>query len=502
MKPINNLFFLFVLFLFTGCGPKVPSEYKDLAKAPSIYPDYRDVTIPSNIAPLCFVIHEQGDEYVTRFSWKGGELLYDGEDVTPSVEDWHKMLSEVKGSDCTVDVFVRREGQWEKYHSFTIHVAEEPIDEYLSYRLTAPSYVTYEELTINQRNLTNFDEKEIYNNMLLSDTKDGQCINCHSYQNYSTKNMQFHARQGYGGALLVVDGKPYKVDLKTDSTLSAGVYPAWHPTQKVIAYSVNKTGQSFHTKNLQKVEVQDSESDLILYDIETNTVQKIAADTTEMEIFPWWSPDGKTLYYCSAKYYVKDKSAGDRALMDDYQNIHYDLYRMPYDMKTKTFGPKELLFDAAALRKSATFPRISPDGKYMLFTLGDYGCFHIWHKSSDLYLMDLATRKVRKLENVNSNDVESYHSWSSNGRWMVFSSRRDDGSYTRPYIAYFSKDGKASKPFVLPQKDPSFYLDFYRSYNIPEFMKEPVLNTPQEFAKALKGDARKATFKSVKQEKE
>ena len=134
MKPINNLFFLFVLLLFTGCGPKVPSEYKDLAKAPSIYPDYRDVTIPSNIAPLCFVIHEQGDEYVTRFSWKGGELLYDGEDVTPSVEDWHKMLSEAKGSDCTVDVFVRREGQWEKYHSFTIHVAEEPIDEYLSYR--------------------------------------------------------------------------------------------------------------------------------------------------------------------------------------------------------------------------------------------------------------------------------------------------------------------------------------------------------------------------------
>lgn len=496
MKAINRLFLLFFFLVFAGCGPDVPEKYKELPKAPGIYPDYREVTVPINIAPLHFRVQESGDAFITRFHWSTGEKIYRGQEVTPSQKDWREILDGSKGKACQVDVFVQRHGEWYKYRSFSIYVAEDPIDEYLSYRLIAPSYVTYEELTINQRNLTNFEEKEIYNNMLLSDEKDGQCINCHSYQNYSTRNMQFHTRQGYGGTLLVNEGELSKINLKTDSTLSGGVYPSWHPTQKVIAYSVNITGQSFHTKDLQKVEVQDSESDLILYDIEANTVQKIVADTAELEVFPWWSPDGKMLYYCSAKYSKKDRD--DRALMDDYENIWYDLYRIPYHPETRTFGEKERIFEASQFRKSATLPRVSPDGKYLLFTLGDYGCFHIWHKSSDLYLMDLASRKIRRLENVNSPDVESYHSWSSNGRWIVFSSRRDDGSYTRPYIAYFSKEGKASKPFVLPQDDPDFYLDFYRSYNIPEFMKEPVSHTPQEFAKALKKEARNAKFKSVK----
>ncbi len=498
MKAINRVLFLLMALFVAACGPKAPDEYKELTKLPSVYPDYRDVTVPSNIAPLHFKISEAGDDYVTRFRWKGGEFLCAGEKVMPSQGDWQDILTGSKGADCTVDVFVRRDGTWNKYHSFVIHIAEEPIDEYLSYRLISPSYVTYEELTINQRNLTNFDEKEIYNNMLLSDNKDGQCINCHSYQNYSGATMQFHTRQAYGGTLVAVDGKLTKMDLKTDSTISAGVYPSWHPTRKLIAYSVNTTGQSFHTRDLQKVEVQDSQSDLILYNIDANTVQPIVADTAQLEVFPWWSPDGKMLYYSSARYQATERDKGDRALMDDYQNVLYDIYRIPFNEETTSFGEPEMIFDAAALHKSATFPRVSPDGKYLLFTMGDYGVFHIWHKSSDLYLMDLATRETRNLENVNSQEVESYHSWSSNGRWIVFSSRRDDGSYTRPYIAYFGKDGKASKPFVLPQDDPDFYLDFYRSYNIPEFMKEPVPYTPQEFAKALKQDSRKATYKSGK----
>lgn len=111
--------------------------------------------------------------------------------------------------------------------------------------------------------------------------------------------------------------------------------------------------------------------------------------------------------------------------------------RIPFDAETMTFGSPDTVYNAAMRRRSATFPRVSPDGNYLLFTEADYGTFHIWHKSADLYLMNLRTKSVRPLEEVNSRDVESYHSWSSNGRWIVFSSRRDDGSYTRPYIAWF-----------------------------------------------------------------
>ena len=166
---------------------------------------------------------------------------------------------------------------------------------------------------------------------------------------------------------------------------------------------------------------------------------------------------------------------------------------MPFDIEQRSFGEPHLLIDAASIGRSALLPRISPDGKYLLFSMAEYGTFHIWHKNSDLYLLDLQAKTFRALDEVNSTETESYHSWSSNGRWIVFSSRRDDGSYTRPYIAYFDREGRAAKPFILPQKDPDFHIGFMKSYNIPEFMQEPVRISPRTFARTLKGEALQAS---------
>jgi hypothetical protein len=90
------------------------------------------------------------------------------------------------------------------------------------------------------------------------------------------------------------------------------------------------------------------------------------------------------------------------------------------------------------------------------------------------------------MEGINSDDTESYHSWSSNGRWMVVSSRREDGNYTRPFFAHVDEQGRCTKPFVLPQADPEFHRLFMKSYNIPEFMCGPVKYSPQDFAKILR----------------
>ena len=158
---------------------------------------------------------------------------------------------------------------------------------------------------------------------------------------------------------------------------------------------------------------------------------------------------------------------------------------IPFDEKTQTFGEPRLEVDCAAMGKSVSVPRVSPDGRYVLFTLGDYGQFHIWHKSSDLYVKDLQTGKVYPMKASNSGDVDSFHSWSSNNRWFVFSSRRDDGSFTRPYIAYFDRNGQSHKAFINPQKDPEHNLLLFKSYNVPELTRNAVPYQFKEFRDAI-----------------
>lgn len=486
----KNISAAWAVAICLSCTSQVPDKYTDSQQLPDIYPDYTGVTVPSNIAPLHFLVDEEADAYVARLSYGGQEWITDSREVTPSLSRWHDMLAAAKGKTINVEIFVEHDGQWTRYQPFGIHVAEEPIDAYLTYRLISPSYVTYRDLTLNQRDLTSFDESIIYGNMINSDVEHAQCINCHSCQNYNPARLQFHVREAMGGTVIAYDGKVSKVNLKTDSLISGGVYPAWHPSEKLIAYSVNQTGQTFHTRDLQKVEVQDILSDLILYDLEKNEVTRIPGDPDELEVFPWWSPDGKYLYYASARFVRKDSAESmDNETIRRYKEIKYNLYRRSYDAANRNMGPAELVFDAAAIGKSATLPRISPDGRFLMFTMGEYGVFHIWHKDADLYLMDLRTKQVRPMTEINSDNVESYHSWSSNGRWVVFSSRRNDGNYTRPFIAYIDKDGKGRKPFELPQDVPDMHRRFTRSYNIPEFMSAPVDITPQEFARVIQEEA-------------
>jgi hypothetical protein len=336
--------------------------------------------------------------------------------------------------------------------------------------------------------------------MLCTEGPAGQCINCHNYQQYNPDRMQFHARENLGGTVIAYDGKVRKINMKNDNLLSAGVYPAWHPWLKLIVYSTDKTQQTFHTVNPNKIEVYDTKSDLIAFDVEKNEVTNIENDPNELEVFPFWAPDGKTLYYCSAHFEYQDTIDPGVEFMQRAEQVKYNLYKKSFNPETLQFGPREIVFDASAMDKSATFPRISPDGRYLMFTMAHYGYFHIWHHDADLWMLDLSKENAtaRPLTEANSADTESYHAWSSNGRWVIFSSRRDDGVFTRPFIAHIDQNGRASKAFELPSEDPDYHRQFMRSYNIPEFMKGPVTITPQTFADVLKGEAVNVKYKSSK----
>ena len=488
-RVISYLLPLTSYLILTACSQQLPTDFTQSDALPKIYPDYVDVTVPVNIAPLTFEMDDPSEEMAVRFSFGDEEIICRGSQALPDFDDWKHLAAAAQGNAIQVETYACKDGQWTKFKPFNIQVSPDSIDAYLSYRLIHPSYNLYEELTISQRCLENYDESVIHDNMLCTENEKGQCINCHNYQQYNPDRMQFHARQNMGGTVIAYDGKISKINMKNDSILSAGVYPTWHPELPLIVYSTNKTEQIFHTTKLNKIEVYDIESDLIAYDVMKNEVTNIENDTTEFEVYPFWAPDGKSLYYSSAHFEYSDTvKSKTYELISHAYSVKYNIYKKSFDPATMEFGPRELVFAADSLGKSATLPRISPDGRYLMFALAEYGVFHIWHHDADLWIMDLQTGEARPAEEINSSDTESYHSWSSNGKWVVFSSRRDDGNFTRPFFAHIDADGKGTKPFELPCADPDYHRQFMKSYNIPEFMRGPVTIKPQTFADVLKGD--------------
>ncbi len=492
MRHINSphiTTLIIAVMLMAGCGrPTVPQEYDTEARPPRIMPDYTDVTMPPNICPPNFTVHEVGRQTAVRLSAHDISYTYGNNmNVEIDANEWAALTKAARGGSIKVEVFVEEGQRWKSYQPFAINIATDDIDPYISYRLIPPSYVAYSHMMLAQRNLATYDETIFYDNQALTTKQAGQCVNCHSYQNYHTDHMLFHMRHNHAGTIIVDGGNIKKINTKTDSTISAGVYPSWHPTLNLVAFSTNHTGQTFHTKDISKIEVQDTQSDIIIYDIDRNDISTVANDSNELEVFPAWSADGHTLYYCSAHFKHQADSIVEDHFITHYKDIKYNIYAKTFNPQTRQFGPRTLIVDAAAIGKSATLPRISPDGRYMIFALGPWGCFHVWHPESDIYIMDLDTHLAQPLAEINSERSDSYPSFSSNGRWIMTASRRDDGNYTRPYIAYFDTNGHCHKPFELPQRDPNHYQYLLYSYNRPEFMCEPVPYTAGQFAaEALK----------------
>lgn len=329
-------------------------------------------------------------------------------------------------------------------------------------------------MSICQRDLESFRETRIYSN---SQGK-GNCVNCHSFCDRDPGRILIHMRAELPGTYIFHDGRKEKLETKTDRTISSLVYPYWHPSGHYAAFSVNKTNQVLHSTDPNRIEVFDEASDVVVYDIRNHqivTADNICSEAA-FETFPTFSPDGRSLYFCSAK--------AVEPMPEGYKEVRYSLCRVDFDPSDCSFGQRtDTLYNAAVQGGSVSFPRISPDGKILAFTLSGYGNFSIWHKDADIHCIDLRSGSTCPMTALNSGDVESYHSWSGNSRWMVVSSRRGDGLYTRPYISYVDEDGQAHKPFLLPQKNPKKYYDSQMfSYNIPEFIEGEIDLTGRQIA--------------------
>ena len=458
------LYLATVLLTLAACSPR-ERDASPAGTLPAIWPDYVGVTVPASIAPLDFTLPGADALDVLLTAPDGTKLHSSGKFTTRfSEKGWKTLLQRSTGDSLTVTVSGLYGGAWRRFEPFGIYVSKDEIDYGLTYRLIEPGYQIYSHMGVYERELGSFRQRP-----LLENTQFDGCVNCHASRPQDPGTWTLHIRGSHGATLLRLNGEIQAYNTKTDSTLGFCVYPYWHPSGRYLAYSTNNTRQGFHMQADKLIEVFDLDSDIQIYDLEKNEL--ITAPQVKRpeiwETFPVFSPDGRTLYYTAA---VKVEIPGELP------QSKYNLMKVSFDPETGAIGEDvALLVDAAAEGKSLCFPRPSYDGRYLMYTLCDYGTFPIWHHEADLWLLDLATGERRPIDEVNSADTDSFHNWSSNSRWFVFSSRRDDGLFTCLYIAHFDENGHAGKPFLLPQRDPkNYYEDLFRSYNVPEFVTGPV----------------------------
>jgi hypothetical protein len=393
-------------------------------------------------------------------------LLRSNYKVQFSEKRWRQLLEAEKGGELRVYVKARVDGKWIQYAPFSWTVAEDSIDPYLSYRLIEPGYEVWNAIQLRERNLESFAERVIADNNLTGKS----CMNCHTYSRNDPSLSFFHLRGEHGGTILNRNGTLRKLNTQAIGMPSSAVYGEIHPSGRYGVFSANVIVPEFHTLDNKRLEVYDSTSDVYLLDFDTNEIQPVPFPGKEgveyLRSFPVFSPDGRTIYYCEAPKV---------ALPDSIIHLKYDLLGISFDPATQAFGTEaDTLYSSVTGGKSVCHPKVSPDGKYLLYTLADYGTFPIWHRETELRMLNLRTGETDSLEEVNAPCSDTYHSWSSDSRWFVFASKRDDGIYGKPYFAYIDHDGKAHKPFVLPQRDPAHYDYTLKSYNIPELSTGPL----------------------------
>jgi hypothetical protein len=302
---------------------RIPKEIIQVDKWPEIFPDYRDISIPVNIAPLNFNLKEKASDCIVVFSTENKNRMVSRSKrlkISFPAKKWRAFLTACVNEDITVEIYSKNEEKkWVKYKPYSVHVDADRIDKYIAFRQINAAYILWEKMGIYQRNLENFEQSPI----LVNDNTGRNCMNCHTFCNNNPEKMLIHLRQPPSGTLLYNKGEVRFINTKTNYTMSPCVYPSWHPNGNLIAFSVNLIKQKFPATGKRRIYVYDIASDIVVYNIEKNQITTCPElSTGNLENLPAWAHSGKYLYYISTpKYNIKVPDT----------TVKYSLVRIAYD---------------------------------------------------------------------------------------------------------------------------------------------------------------------------
>lgn len=479
-----------VLALALPPRPPRDRDCQPVPRPPRVTPDCADVTLPPNIAPLNFRVAELGTRRVVVRLSGGGRALRvaaRGAVVRWPLGAWHELLRASRGGDLTVRVDARdAAGHWTRYAPFVEHVANEPIDSHLVYRWFRPTFTTVTPLGLYQRDLTSYAQTPI----LRSGAIGGKCVNCHDFLNRRPDTFCFHVRgPRMAGMVVVREGRAQLLDTRATEGQRPAGFATWQPTGEWIGFTRNKIRQYFHAAGPLARDALDADASLGLTCVVAgDTVDPAALNPPgQLPSTPCWSPDGRWLYFSSAPRLA---AADPQSRVAGQPRQRFDLCRARFEPVGSRWGaPETVLRGADAGGLSIVQPRVSPDGRWVLVCLCDYGDFPINRLHADLALIDLRHTPARavRLDPGPDSLRDTWHCWSGDSRWVVFTRKADNGLYGRPYLRYVDADGRAAKPFVLPQAEPDFYESCLYTYNLPELVSGPVTVGEDELAAAIDG---------------
>jgi tetratricopeptide (TPR) repeat protein len=206
---------------------------------------------------------------------------------------------------------------------------------------------------------------------------------------------------------------------------------------------------------------------LAWYDADNGVLQPLpgADDPRFVHTGATWSRDGKYLVFSRAAArdpYIPGRPIAQAANDPNETPIQYDLYRVPFNGGKG--GRPERIEGASENGMSNSFPKVSPDGKWIVYVQARNG--QLMRPDSQLYIVSAAGGRARRMR-CNTALMNSWHSWSPNGRWLVFSSKARS-PYTQMYLTHIDEDGNDTPPILVENATAA-----ERAVNIPEFLNIP-----------------------------
>jgi hypothetical protein len=447
----------------------VPSDYetcywetKQHAHLKILRP-YDMASFPRNIAPPKFRWEDLScNRWRMTLTVPGLEGLIqtvtDRPEWRPDMATWERIKESAEGQLVRLEVrgCLVRDGRrvGDVYvDSVRFKISEHPIDPVIVYRLVSPMFHGLKTPHIYYRDTRNFETR------LFLPSEGVYCTNCHAFPtnpDLPEKDISL--------AIAVRGGGVRRLGIYNFATREGRQLPlnsffmCWNTEGNKIAVTGGKDIYSRPMITLETQEFYVFDADVQIVNLQTGAFAPLpgASSPEYMECFPSWSPDGKTIAFCRALEF----EIGPQLLQ---RQAKYDLFTIPYNDGN---GGTAVPVPGAHQNGLSNFaPRYSPDGKWMVFCKGKFAT--LVKPGADLWIISTEEGATpRELECNTHRAMDSHHSWSSNSRWLMFSTKRDDGIFARPYLTEIDESGHASPPVALPTLGETMLC-----FNVPEFLR-------------------------------